>query len=142
MTTMNIPKTLYDYFDIKLGKKLNLNDYREGETIIHKNGTKTYNKEVISNLPNKDCILITAMSIDILYIEKENTKKHFASAGCFILTIKPEFESKVLLKYLFYCFQAFKIDDLIKSKRTGALQQSVNTSRLADCLKLVSLVPT
>tara|TARA_R110002074_G_scaffold149472_1_gene302066 strand:+ start:210 stop:629 length:420 start_codon:yes stop_codon:yes gene_type:complete len=138
---MNIPQTLHEYFNIKLGKKLNLKDYKEGSTIIHKNGTKTYNKEITSNLPDEECILITAMSIDILYIEKENTKKHYASAGCFILTIKPEYKSSVILKYLFYCFKAFGIDKALMDRRTGALQQSINTGRLVDTLKSVIMNP-
>ena len=132
-------KSLLSLLNVSMGKFIQLKDYSEGETIVHKNGTKTYEKDIVSNLPNEDCILITAMSIDIIFVEKENTKKHYASQGCFILTLKDDSKETVLLKYLYYCFSAFKINELLKSKRTGSLQQSISKSRLLDCLESVGL---
>lgn len=130
--------SLNDILDVSCGKHINLKDYEEGSTIVHKNGSKTYSKNIPSNLPQKDCILITAMSVDIMFIDKENTQKHYASAGCFIITLKED-NTTVLLKYLFFCLSAFGVDKALKNKRKGSLQQFLNKSTVIEVFKSVGL---
>ena len=126
--------SLNDVLNITLGKFINLKNFQTGETIVHKNGTKTYNKDIPTNLPYEDCILITAMSIDILKIKKEDTVKHYASQGCFILTLKSHI-TDFTLDYLYYYIKLGGATDELKKARMGSLQQFINKGRLEDVLK-------
>ena len=127
--------SLFEMFELKQGKVVNTKSLKDGNVKIISNGSKQYKKDIESNL-NDECIIITKMSIDVIFISKEECKDYYISSGTFILTLKEDYKKGVLLKYLFYCFQAFGIIDLLKSKRHGSLQQAINKNDLQNVLKI------
>ena len=92
--------SLSDYLVISSNVACNLEDYEDGDVSVHKNGDKIYKKEIVSNLPNEDVILITAISIDILYITQNEVKNHYASKGCYTITLNKAKGDVLLFKYL------------------------------------------
>ena len=131
--------SLSSLINVVCGKSVNLKDLKDGNITVHKNGSKTYMKDIESNLPDEDCILITQMSVDVIFVDKTDTKKHFASTGCVIITLKENKKETVLLKYLFFCFSAFGIIKELKRNRCGSCQQSISKNRMEDVFKSVGL---
>lgn len=122
--------SLFEMFEIRQGQFINNKDTPDGQTTVIKNGSKQYKKNIKSNLSSK-CIIITKMSIDILYIE--DFENYYISSGGYILTLKEKYKD-MFLKYLYYIIK-YKLIDIIKNYRHGALQQAINKTNLEDIFK-------
>ncbi len=99
--------SLADVFEIRQGQFINNKDTPDGQITVIKNGSKQYKKNIKSNL-SSECIIITKMSIDVLYIE--DFEKYYISSGAYILTIKKIYKQFFNLKYLYYIIKYKLID--------------------------------
>jgi len=129
-------KTLFDVLDFKIGKAVKLKSLKEGDTEILKSGKKTYKKDIKTNLEEKEYIVINNMSCDLTFISKDNYKNYYIGNGCFMMSLKKEYEGIILLKYLYYIIN-LQLIDVIKNLRHGSLQQFIN---IGDLKKLFSQV--
>lgn len=128
--------TLADVLEIRQGQFINNKDTLDGDITVIKNGSKQYKKDIKSNL-SSECIIITKMSIDILYIE--DFEKYYISSGAYILTIKKIYKNLFKLKYLYYIIK-YKLIDIIKNYRHGALQQAINKTNLEYIFKRIYIL--